>query len=133
MYWSIPDIPDTIVARKNSKWNTPWVWLTVLALLFIAALIVVLWLKISPFYLLIPVGVWGAALLYRFILSMNRSAAADAWETEKSNIRKKWTDWAQRSIVLVDSHTILPDPLSLPDVITPVSYTHLTLPTNREV
>ncbi|EET42619.1 hypothetical protein NEISICOT_03640 [Neisseria sicca ATCC 29256] len=121
MYWSIPDIPDTIVARKNSKWNTPWVWLTVLALLFIAALIVVLWLKISPFYLLIPVGVWGAALLYRFILSMNRSAAADAWETEKSNIRKKWTDWAQRSIVLVDSHTILPDPLSLPDVITQAS------------
>ena len=121
MYWSIPDIPDTIVARKNSKWNTPWVWLTVLALLFIAALIVVLWLKISPFYLLIPVGVWGAALLYRFILSMNRSAAADAWETEKSNIRKKWTDWAQRSIVLVDSHTILPEPLSLPDVITQAS------------
>ncbi len=52
---------------------------------------------------------------------MNRSAAADAWETEKANIRKKWTDWAQRSIVLVDSHTILPDPLSLPDVITQAS------------
>ena len=52
---------------------------------------------------------------------MNRSAAADAWETEKANIRKKWTDWAQRSIVLVDSHTILPEPLSLPDVITQAS------------
>ena len=41
----------------------------------------------------------------------------EAWQKEKDNIRRKWTEWAGKRVAVIDAYVALPSEIALNDVI----------------
>ncbi|HFC8830218.1 hypothetical protein KCG53_03215 [Neisseria subflava] len=117
MQWNIPEVPATLVPEVKNKWGKPWMWAATLAFACCCSLLWILLLKKYAIYSLVFPVIWFAALSYRYISSVHRYAAMEAWQKEKDNIRRKWTEWAGKRVAVIDAYVALPSEIALNDVI----------------
>ena len=68
-------------------------------------------------YSLLFPGIWLAAFIYRFIVSIHKGTAEEAWELEKKKIHNKWIEWAAKKVALTDVYVGLPEGISLRNVV----------------
>lgn len=108
MQWNIPEVPATLVPEVKNKWGKPWMWAATLAFACCCSLLWILLLKKYAIYSLVFPVIWFAALSYRYISSVHRYAAMEAWQKEKDNIRRKWTEWAGKRVAVIDAYVALP-------------------------
>ena len=117
MYWTIPEIPDTLAQPAKRTWGRPAVWIIALAICCCISLIWIFRLKGGVWYSLLFPGIWLAAFIYRFIVSIHKGTAEEAWELEKKKIHNKWVEWAAKKVALTDVYVGLPEGISLRDVV----------------
>ena len=117
MYWTIPEIPDTLAQPAKRTWGRPAVWIIALAICCCISLIWIFWLKGGVWYSLLFPGILLAAFIYRFIVSIHKGTAEEAWELEKKKIHNKWIEWAAKKVALTDVYVGLPEGISLRDVV----------------
>lgn len=117
MPWAIPDIPDWFPQPQKSKWNSISVWLIGLIVVYLVWLPAVwlFWHKLKfgttalVLSALFPFAIWLLGFLVMLAIETNKTAAYQAWETEKQDIRKQWTQWAGKKIAVVESDYALSD------------------------
>lgn len=113
MHWPIPEIPDLFSDQPRSKWKHLPVWCAGWLLLLLLVLAAVFLLDLSLLYVLIPCVAGLLVALGVFIVAFNRQMAEEAWEKEKADIHRSWTNWANRRVALIDARMMLPDELAV--------------------
>ena len=117
MQWNIPEVPATLIPEVKNKWGKPWIWAATLAFACCCSLLWILLLRKYAIYSLVFPITWLATLFYRYISSVHQYAAMEAWKHEKDNIRRKWVEWADKRVAVIDAYISLPSEIALNDVI----------------
>ena len=69
------------------------------------------------FATIIPTIITGIAVSIRLYLYGLAQEEYEIWQLEQKNIEENWKDWAMKSLVILDSYYILPNHLTVQDIL----------------
>ncbi|OCF93656.1 hypothetical protein A9G17_11295 [Gilliamella sp. wkB7] len=69
------------------------------------------------FATIIPTIITGIAISIRLYLYGLAQEEYEIWQLEQKNIEENWKDWAMKSLVILDSYYILPNHLTVQDIL----------------
>lgn len=127
MAWQIPNIPEIHLSERWQIKN-PFYWFLIFLglLLIIGVSIILTWpnnqaMNSNPKFWVLFLGLPTLICLLLFgiqtTIQANQQEKLKAWEQQKQHIEQRWKHWGRQSFDVFQSHFMLPEKISLSDII----------------